>query len=155
MTSRSSSRLKFTSKRLKSKEIGITNLQEIFSLYADGPQDQAVHAQRQIVRHQRVESFDAVEVPSTLGEARSDLFQCARDNSLQEGSRVAECSDADRDAVEAGEDFCSVSGEFIYRHHVTPREHLYVPKASSFPILSNYSEADKTQFGQFGREQYR
>ena len=45
----------------------------------------------------------------------------------------------------------AVSWEFIHRHHVTPREHLYVPKASSFPILSKCSEADKTQFGQFGR----
>ena len=26
------------------------------------------------------------------------------------------------------------SGEFVYRHHVMPREGLYVPKESSFPF---------------------
>ena len=45
---------------------------------------------------------------------------------------VANVSEADRDAVEAGEDFWSMSGEFLYRHHVTPREQLCVPKESSF-----------------------
>ena len=47
---------------------------------------------------------------------------------------VADVSDADREAMEAREDFWSMSGECIYRHHVLPREQLYVPKESSFPI---------------------
>ena len=37
-------------------------------------------------------------------------------------------SSADRDAVEAREDFWSMSGEFISRHHVAPREHLHAEK---------------------------
>ena len=40
--------------------------------------------------------------------------------------------------------------EFIFSHHVVPREQLYVPKESSFTY-----EANKNQFGQFEREQYR
>ena len=29
-------------------------------------------------------------------------------------------------------------GKFIHRHHVMPREQLYVPKGSSFPMPSKY-----------------
>ena len=49
-------------------------------------------------------------------------------------------SEADLEAVEAREDCWSISGEFIYRHHVRPREHLYLPKESSFPILFEYTD---------------
>ena len=41
-------------------------------------------------------------------------------------------SEADRDAMEARRDFWKRSGEFIYCHHVMPREQLYVPKGT-FP----------------------
>ena len=33
--------------------------------------------------------------------------------------------------MEAREDFWSVSGDFIYRHNIIPREQIYVPKESS------------------------
>ena len=62
------------------------------------------------------------------------LLQCARVDSLQEEGGVADISEADRDAMEAREDFWSMSGDPVYRHHVTPRGQLYVPKDSSFPI---------------------
>ena len=58
-----------------------------------------VHAQRQTVRHQTVESLGALGVPSTSGEARSDPLQSARSDSLQEAGGVADSSEADRDAV--------------------------------------------------------
>ena len=35
---------------------------------------------------------------------------------------------------EVQNDFWSISGNFIYRHHVEPRVKLYVPKKESFPI---------------------
>ena len=35
---------------------------------------------------------------------------------------------------EARNDFWSISGIFIYRHHVVPRVKLYVLRESSFPI---------------------
>ena len=69
-------------------------------------------------------------VPSTLGEARNDFSQSARDNSLQEEGGVADVSEADRDAMEAREDFWSMSGEFIYDHHVVPSEQLYLLEES-------------------------
>ena len=43
------------------------------------------------------------------------------------------------DAGEAINDFWSMSGNFIYRHHVEPRVELYVPKEESFPIPLNTS----------------
>ena len=44
--------------------------------------------------------------------------------SLQDEGGVAGLSEAHRDAVEAREDFWSMSGEFIHRHQVMPREHV-------------------------------
>ena len=38
------------------------------------------------------------------------------------------------DASEAINDFWSMSGNFIYRHHVEPRAKLYSPREESFPI---------------------
>ena len=66
-------------KRFKSKEGGIEQLQEAFIFpCADGFPRQESHAPRQNIRHQRVERFNAVRVPSTLGEARGDNLQSAR-----------------------------------------------------------------------------
>ena len=70
---------------------------------------------------------------STLGEARGDPLQSARGSSLPEEGAVA-VSAADRDAMEAREDFRSIFGEVIYRHHVRLRKQLYAPKESSFPM---------------------
>ena len=39
-----------------------------------------------------------------------------------------------KDDAEARNDFWSMEGDFIYRHHVEPQVHLYVPKEESFPI---------------------
>ena len=83
------------------------------------------HAQRQTLRHRRVESFDAEGVSSTMGEARGDPLQFALGNSLEEEGGVCGC-------------FWSMSGELCYRHHVMPREQLYVPKESSFPVPFAY-----------------
>ena len=42
------------------------------------------------------------------------------------------------DAGEAINDFWSMSGSFIYRHHVEPRVKLYSPREESFPIPLKY-----------------
>ena len=42
------------------------------------------------------------------------------------------------DAGEAMNDFWSMSGSFIYRHHVEPRVKLYSPREESFPIPLKY-----------------
>ena len=69
--------------------------------------------------------------PSTLGEVRRDLLQCARGDPLQE-QRSCRVSEADRDASEARADFWSLSGEFIYRRHHSQFDEFY----AQFPPLS-------------------
>ena len=43
-----------------------------------------------------------------------------------------------KDDAEAREDFWSIQGDFIYRHHIEPRVQLYVPQEESFPIPLKY-----------------
>ena len=48
------------------------------------------------------------------------------------------------DAGEAINDFWSVSGNFLFRHHVEPRVKLYSPREESFPILLKYIDVSRT-----------
>ena len=48
------------------------------------------------------------------------------------------------DAGEAFNDFWSMSGSFIYRHHVEPRVKLYSPREESFPIPLKYIDVTRT-----------
>ena len=48
------------------------------------------------------------------------------------------------DAGEAINDFWSMSGSFIYRHHVQPRVKLYSPREESFPIPLKYIDVSRT-----------
>ena len=48
------------------------------------------------------------------------------------------------DAGEAMNDFRSMSGNFIYRHHVEPRVKLYSPREESFPIPVTYIDVFRT-----------
>ena len=48
------------------------------------------------------------------------------------------------DAGEAIDDVCSMSGNFIYRHHVEPRVKLYSPREESFPIPLKYIDVTRT-----------
>ena len=48
------------------------------------------------------------------------------------------------DAGEAINDFWSMSGNFIYRHHVEPRVKLYSPREESFPIPLKYIDFSRT-----------
>ena len=45
---------------------------------------------------------------------------------------------------EAKIDFWSISGDFIYRHHVEPRVKLYVPREASFPFPLEYIDVTRT-----------
>ena len=47
-------------------------------------------------------------------------------------------------ASEAMNDFWSMSGSFIYRHHVEPRVKLYSPGDESFPIPLKYIDVTRT-----------
>ena len=48
------------------------------------------------------------------------------------------------DAGEAINEFWSISGNFIYRHHVEPRVKLYSPREESFPIPLKYIDVSRT-----------
>ena len=48
------------------------------------------------------------------------------------------------DAGEAINDFCSMSGNFTYRHHVEPRVKLYSSREESFPIPLKYIDVSRT-----------
>ena len=48
------------------------------------------------------------------------------------------------DAGEAMNDFWSMSGNFIYRHHVEIRVKLYSPREESFPIPLKYIDVSRT-----------
>ena len=47
------------------------------------------------------------------------------------------------DAVEAINDFWSMSGSFTYRHHVEPRVKLSSPRDESFPIPLKYIDVSR------------
>ena len=47
-------------------------------------------------------------------------------------------------SCEAINDFWSMSGNFIYRHHVEPRVKLYSPREESFPIPLKYIDVSRT-----------
>ena len=60
-----------------------------------------------------------------------------------EGS-LPQPQDSISDACEAINDFWSMSGSFIYRHHVEPRVKLYSPREESFPIPLKYIDVSRT-----------
>ena len=47
------------------------------------------------------------------------------------------------DDAEARNDFWSIGGDFIYRHHVEPRVQLYVAKEETFPIPLKYTDVTR------------
>ena len=62
-----------------------------------------------------------------------------------EGS-LPQHQDSFPDAGEAMNDFWSMSGSFIYRHHVEPRVKLYSPRKESFPIQLKYIDVSRTTY---------
>ena len=61
-----------------------------------------------------------------------------------EGSPPPSPQDSLPDAGEAVNDFWSMSGSFIYRHHFEPRVNLYSPREESFPIPLKYIDVTRT-----------
>ena len=51
--------------------------------------------------------------------------------------------DSTLDDAEAKNDFWSLSGDFIYRHHVESKVKLYVPREESFPFLFKYIDVTR------------
>ena len=48
---------------------------------------------------------------------------------------------AERDKREARNDFVMISGNYLCRHHVIPRDEVFVPQESPFPIPLTYDDS--------------
>ena len=79
-----------------------------------------------MVRHRPIQGESNIDF---LGESEGSLPQP---------------QDSFPDAGEAINDFWSVSGSFIYRHHVEPQVKLYSPREESFPIPLKYTDVSGT-----------
>ena len=79
-----------------------------------------------LVRHRPIQRESNIDF---LGESEGSLPQP---------------QDSFPDAGKAMNDFWSLSGNFIYRHHVEPRVKLYSPKEESFPIPLKYIDVTRT-----------
>ena len=55
-------------------------------------------------------------------------------------------------AGEAINDFWSMSGNYIYRHHVEPRVKLYSPRTDSFPIPLKYVDVSRSTRANLGAQ---
>ena len=118
------------SKRLNAKEVILPKGEFIFPI-ADGRiklpgGDQDLRTST-LIRPQPIQGEGHVDF---LGES--------------EGSPPSSPQDSYPDAGEARNDFWSMSGNFIYHHHVEPRVKLYSPREESIPIPLKYMDVSRT-----------
>ena len=118
------------SKRLNAKEVIFPKQGEFVFHIADGRiktsgGDQELRTST-LVRHRPFQGESNIDF---LGESEGSLSQI---------------QDSFPDAGEAINDFWSMSGSFIYRHHVEPRVKLYSPREESFPIPLKYIDVSRT-----------
>ena len=85
--------------------------------------------------------------PSTLIRDRPDREE-EQGHLLREsdGSSSTPRQDSSWYDDEAKSDFWSISGDFVYRHHVEPLVKLYMPKEESFPIPVKYIDVTRTTY---------
>ena len=118
------------SKRLNAKEVIFPKQGEFIFPIADGRirtlgGDQELRTST-LIRHRPIQGGSHIDF---LGESEGSLPQP---------------HDSLPDAGEAIHDFWSMSGSFIYRHHVEPRVKLYSPREESFPIPLKYIDVTRT-----------
>ena len=116
------------SKRLNAKEVIFPKQGEFIFPIADGrikTPDQDLKTST-LVRHRPIQGESNIDF---LGESEGSLPQP---------------HDSFPDAGEAINDFWSMSGSFIYRHHVEPRVKLYSPREESFPVPLKYIDVSRT-----------
>ena len=118
------------SKRLNAKEVIFPKQGEFIFPIADGRikplgGDQDLRTST-LIRHRSIRGESHVDF---LGESEGSL---------------PPPHDSFPDAGEAINDFWSMSGSFIYRHHVEHRVKLYSPREESFPIPLKYIDVSRT-----------
>ena len=90
----------------------------------------------------KVSGGDRSLKPSTLIRERNKKFfeENQTDSLLQPLFKMSQhANDA-----EATNDFWSITGDFIYRHHVEPRAKLHMPTEESFPLPLKYIDVART-----------
>ena len=128
------------SKRLIAKEVIFPKQREFIFSIADGRikhlGDQDVRTST-LVQHRPIQGESNIDF---LGESEGSLPQP---------------HDSHPGAGEAINDFWSMSGNFIYRHHVEPRVKLYSPREESFPIPVKYIDVSRTTHSNLDVKQER
>ena len=119
-----------SSKRLNAKEVIFPKQGEFILPIADGRVknlggDQELRTSN-LVRHRPIQGESNIDF---LGESEGSLPQP---------------HDSLPDAGEAIKDFWSMSGNFMFRHHVEPRVKLYSPREESFPLSLKYIDVTRT-----------
>ena len=118
------------SKRLNAKEVIFPKQGKFIFPIADGRiktpgGDQELRTST-LIRHRSIRGESNIDFP---GESEGSLPQP---------------QDSFPGAGEAINDFWSMSGSFIYRHHVEPLVKLYSPREESFPIPLKYIDVSRT-----------
>ena len=73
--------------------------------------------------------------PTVISEDLSGEFKASRESLNRQNQQMD---------AEARADFCSIQGDFIYRHHNEPRVPLYVPKEETFPYPLKYIDITRS-----------
>ena len=118
------------SKRLNAKEVIFPKQGEFIFPIADG-------RIKTLGGDQELRTSTLVRHRPTQGEGHIDFL------GESEGS-LPQPHDSLPDAGEAINDFWSMSGSFIYRHHVEPRVKLYSPREESFLVPLKYIDVSRT-----------
>ena len=118
------------SKRLNAKEVIFPKLGKFIFPIADG-------RIKLLGGDQELRTSTLIRPRPIQGEGHVDFL------GESEGS-LPQPHDSLPDAGEAINDFWSMSGNFIYRHHVEPRVKLYSPREESFPIPLKYIDVSRT-----------
>ena len=118
------------SKRLKAKEVMFPKEGEFILPIEDG-------RIKTLGEDQELRTSTLIRPRPSRGEGHIDFL------GESEGS-LPQPHDSLPDAGEAIHDFWSMSGSFIYRHHVEARVKLYSPKEESFPIPLKYIDVTRT-----------
>ena len=129
-------RRKSTRKRLNAKEVIIPKQGEIIFPIADG-------RIKPLGGDQDLRTSTLIRQRPIRGESHVDFL------GEPEGS-LPPPHDSFLNAGEAINDFWSMSGNFIYRHHVEPRVKLYSPREESFPIPLKCIDVSRTNSYKFG-----
>ena len=87
---------------------------------------------------QDLRTFTLIRDHPIRGEGQRDFL------GESEGSPPSPPQDSYPDAGEARNELWSMSGNFIYRHHVEPRVKLYSPREESFPTPLKYVDVSRT-----------